>query len=69
MIVCDDLDWDFGSDKDEWLVLQIGIKGFDHEQTDINGHLVSPRYNIVLYRNLDDYIRLKDYDLARKEHP
>lgn len=68
-VVCDGVDWEFESDKTEWLVLEIYIDGVDHLMTDANGELKNPPYRILLYRNMDDYIRLKDYDLSRKEHP
>lgn len=57
-IVFDNVTWDFASQNKEWLVLKIEIKGFEEDL-----------YRITLYRNIDDYNRLKDYDLSRKEHP
>ena len=72
-IVCDDFYWDFKSDKSELLLLEITIDGVDHQLKDEKtGEVKYPAHKITLYWNteeIDDYSRLKDYKLHRKEHP
>lgn len=70
-LVCDGVDWDFSEEnkKDEWLVLQISVAGVDYEARNEKGELINSPFKIVLYRNKEDFTRLKDYDLARKERP
>ena len=73
-IVCDNFDWDFEKgDKNELLVLVITVDGVDHQLKDkITGVPKYPSHKITLYWNtseINDYDKLKDYKLHRKEQP